>query len=129
MEEQQAGQQEQEQATGPLVTVIIASYRRGQVLRRCLESIVKSGQIDRFQVIVLDIANYDTTTQWDLDFANFTFLRMPRNFGATRALNIGIRSAKAEMLLFLDPAVRVEPDTISRLLGRFEQIIYHVFPD
>lgn len=122
MEEQVAPQPELEQESGPLATVIIASYRRAPVLRQCLQAIEKSDQFPRIQVIVLDIANCDTTTQWDLDFPGITFLRMPRNFGATRALNIGIRSAQADLLLFLDPAVEVAPDTISRLMTRFDEL-------
>jgi GT2 family glycosyltransferase len=122
MEEQLAPQPDQEQESGPLATVIVASYRRGPILRQCLQALEKSTLLPRLQVVVLDIANYDTTTQWDLDFPRFTFLRMPRNFGATRALNIGIRSATADLLLFLDPAVEVAPDTISRLLARFEEL-------
>ncbi|MBL8173622.1 MAG: glycosyltransferase [Bryobacterales bacterium] len=105
-----------------MATVIVASYRRGPMLRQCLQALEKSDSFARLQTIVLDIANQDTTTQWDLDFPGITFLRMPRNFGATRALNIGIRSAQADLLLFLDPAVEVRPETISRLLARFEEL-------
>jgi N-acetylglucosaminyl-diphospho-decaprenol L-rhamnosyltransferase len=122
MEEQLAPQPDQEQASGPLATVIVASYRRAPMLRQCLQALEKSDSFARVQTIVLDIANYDTTTQWDLDFPGITFLRMPRNFGATRTLNIGIRSAQADLLLFLDPAVEVMPDTISKLLTRFEEL-------
>ncbi|MFN7936128.1 MAG: glycosyltransferase [Bryobacteraceae bacterium] len=121
MEEQLPQQPDQEQS-GPLATIIVASYRRANTLRQCLQALEKSDIFPRLQVIVLDIANYDTTTQWDLDFPGITFLRMPRNFGATRALNIGIRSAQADHLLFLDPAVRVSPTTVSQLLVRFEEL-------
>lgn len=122
MEEQLAQNPEQEQESGPLATVIIASYRRGPMLRQCLQALEKSDAFARLQTIVLDIANYDTTTQWDLDFPGITFLRMPRNFGATRALNIGIRSAQADLLLFLDPAVEVGATSISTLLARFDEL-------
>lgn len=122
MEENQTTQIEQEQPAGLLATVIIASYRRAPMLRRCLQALEQCGEKSRLQVIVLDIGNYDTTTQWDLDFPGITFLRMPRNFGATRALNIGIRSAQAELLFFLDPAVEVQKDTIRRLIERFESM-------
>ncbi|MBS1828930.1 MAG: glycosyltransferase family 2 protein [Acidobacteria bacterium] len=121
MEEQLPLQPDQEQS-GPLATVIVASYRRGNTLRQCLQALEKSDSFPRLQVIVLDIANYDTTTQWDLDFPGITFLRMPRNFGATRALNIGIRSAQADLLLFLDPGVQVAPTTVSQLIARFEEL-------
>ena len=120
MEDQGVSQQDLEQEEGLLATVIVPSFRRGAILRQCLQALEKSPESSRLQVIVLDIGNYDTTTQWDLDFPGATFLRMPRNFGATRAMNIGIRSAQADVLLFLDPAVEVGPDTIPLLVSRLE---------
>ncbi len=108
-------QQQAEQVSGPRVTVIIASFHRGAMLRKCLEALARTSPPESLQVIVLDIGTHDTTPEMDLEYPGFTFLRMPRNFGATKALNIGIRSAKAETLCFLDPAVEVRPDTIPRL--------------
>jgi GT2 family glycosyltransferase len=114
-------QQEQEQPLGPRVTVIIVSYLRGAALSRCLEALEKSQERKLLQIIVLDPGSHDTTPEWDLKYPETTFLRMPRNFGATKALNIGIRSAKANLLFFLDPAIEVSPDTISRLASLLEE--------
>jgi N-acetylglucosaminyl-diphospho-decaprenol L-rhamnosyltransferase len=118
--EQPDGQQ-LEPELGPIASVIVVSYRRGAVLRRCVEAIEKAEERKRLDVIVLDLGNYDTTTEWDLEFPETTFLRLPRNFGATKALNIGIRSAKAELLCFLDPAIELLPDTIPRLAAALEE--------
>ncbi|HUQ93048.1 MAG TPA: glycosyltransferase family 2 protein [Bryobacteraceae bacterium] len=112
---EELSEQQQEQPAGPRVSVIVASFHRAAMLRRCLEALEKSEDKERCQIIVLDIGTHDTTSAWDLDFPQITFLRMPRNFGVTKALNIGIRSAKAQLLLFLDPAIEVQTDTIGRL--------------
>jgi GT2 family glycosyltransferase len=64
---------------------------------------------------------YDTNGDWDVEFPETTFLRLPRNFGATKALNIGIRSAKAELLCFLDPAIELLPDTMTQLAAALEE--------
>ncbi len=114
-------QQEQEQPLGPRVSVIIVSFHRAKALRRCLEALNKSQESDRLQIIVLDPGAHDTTPEWDLEFPEIVFLRIPRNFGATKALNIGIRSAKAGLLLFLDPAIEVRPDAIPRLATLLEE--------
>jgi len=113
--------QQPEPELGPIASVIVVSYRRGAVLRRCMEAIEKAEQRKRLDVIVLDLGNHDTTTEWDLEFPETTFLRLPRNFGATKALNIGIRSAKAELLCFLDPEIELLPDTIPRLAAALEE--------
>jgi GT2 family glycosyltransferase len=111
-----------EQPLELLATVIIVSFHHGAALRRCLDAVSRSTERQRLQVIVLDIGSYDTTSTYDLDFPEVTFLRMPRNFGASKAMNIGIRSAKAELLFFLDPGIEVQADTIARLAAALEEI-------
>ncbi|MBI4903980.1 MAG: glycosyltransferase family 2 protein [Acidobacteria bacterium] len=108
--------------TGPRVTVIIASFHRGAVLRRCLDALHKAAKPELLQVITLDLGNHDTTPAWDLDYPHFTFLRLSRNFGCSKALNIGIRSAKGELLFFLDPAVEITADAILSLAGKLDEI-------
>jgi GT2 family glycosyltransferase len=48
-------------------------------------------------------------------------LRLPHNFGATKAMNIGTRTAKADLLFYLSPDVEVAPDTVQKLADRLEQ--------
>ncbi|MBI3682105.1 MAG: glycosyltransferase family 2 protein [Acidobacteria bacterium] len=114
-------QQESERPAGPRVSVIVLSFHRGVALKRCLKALERSVDKERLQVIVLDPGAHDTSPAMDIEFPRVEFLRMPRNFGATKSLNIGIRSAKAELLLFLDPAVEVRPDTIVRLASVLEE--------
>ena len=47
-------------------------------------------------------------------------MRLPHNFGATKAMNIGSRTAKGEILFYLSPSVEVAPDTVSQLADRLE---------
>lgn len=114
MQEVSAGP-EQQQPVEPLASVLIVCYNRAQALRRCLEALEKSEQRARLDIIVLDTGSRDGTGRLDTDFPDVTFLRMPRNFGATKALNIGIRTAKAPLLLLLDPAVELPPPAIAQL--------------
>lgn len=106
---------QQPQPTPLLASVLIVCYNRAAALRRCLQALMASQEHERLDVIVLDTGSRDGSGRLDTDFPDVTFLRMPRNFGATKALNIGIRTAKADMLLLLDPAVEVRPSTIPDL--------------
>ena len=45
---------------------------------------------------------------------------LPQNFGATKALNIATRTARAEFLFLLSPDVEVMPDTVARLTEQLE---------
>jgi len=64
---------------------------------------------------VVDAGSRDGCGQVDAEFPNVTALRLPRNFGKTRARNIGVRTAHAELILFLDPEVEVTPATVMGL--------------
>jgi len=56
----------------------------------------------------------------DAEFSNVTVLRLPRNFGKTRARNIGARTAKAELVFFLDPEVEVTPGAVMDIAAAVE---------
>jgi len=64
---------------------------------------------------VVDAGSRDGCGQVDNEFSNVTVQRLPRNFGKTRARNVGIRTAHAELVLLLDPEVEVAPATVMTL--------------
>ncbi len=84
-------------------------------MRRSIAAIERSEGRDAIEIIVVDNASTDGSAQIEDEFPNITMLRLPRNFGLTRARNIAIRTARAPFLFFLDPAVEVLPDTLSEL--------------
>jgi len=80
-----------------------------------MQSLASSRGRDQFEVLVVDAGSFDGCPRIDLDFPSVTVLRLPRNFGKTRARNIGMRTAQTDMILFLDPHVEVRPDTVETL--------------
>ena len=69
----------------------------------------------------MDNGSRDGGATIDTEFPNITPLRMQKNFGWTKAMNIGMRTAVGEHLLFLDPNVEVLPDTVQKLTARLVQ--------
>lgn len=110
----------EETSAPPKVTVLVVTYNQAGVLRRSLEALQASQGRDQFEVIVVDNGSVDDTPQLDAEFPNITFMRLPRYFGATKALNIGMRTAVGDFVLFLSPDVVVEPATVMALLARIE---------
>ncbi len=104
----------------PKVSVVIVSWNCVEALRRCLVALNASLQRERLEVLVIDAGSRDGSEQVDAEFHNVTVLRLPRNFGKTRARNIGIRTARAELILFLDPWVEVAPGTVMALAAALE---------
>jgi glycosyltransferase involved in cell wall biosynthesis len=100
------------------VSVLIVSYNCPAALRACLTSLEASADRDKMEVLVVDSGSFDRTPEVVADFPQTILLKLPRNFGFTRALNIAMRTAKAEFYFFLSPHVLVLPDTVSALAAR-----------
>ncbi len=95
--------------------MVVVSHNRVERLRTCLQSLEKSDGRDRLQIIVVDNGSRDGSAQLESDFPNMQFSKLPKNFGLTKAMNIGWRAATAEYVFFLHEDTEVEPDAIERL--------------
>lgn len=94
---------------GPLAAAIVVAHNQKSALERCLRALEASAVRDRMEVIVVDSGSSDGSGRVDEEFEGITVLRLPRDFGRSRARNIAARTAKADLLLFLDPRVELEP--------------------
>jgi GT2 family glycosyltransferase len=103
------------------VSIVVVSRNRVALLRRCLESLEKSQGRPTLQVIVVDNGSTDGSPQLEADFPNIRLFRLPKNFGLTKAMNIGWRAAEADYVLFLHDDTEVEPDAIERLAAVLDE--------
>jgi GT2 family glycosyltransferase len=99
----------------PRVSVVVVSRNHVEELRRCLESVEASRGRDRYQVIVVDNGSTDGAAQLEERFPNVQWIRLPKNFGLTKAWNLGWRAADAEFVMFLHDDTRVDPAAIATL--------------
>ena len=99
----------------PRVSVVVVSRNRAAMLHRCLNSIEASAGRATFQLIVVDNGSTDGSAQLSDEFPNAQFIRLPKNFGLTKALNLGWRAADAEYVLFLHDDTELEPAAIGLL--------------
>ncbi len=74
-----------------------------------------SQDLASIEVLVVDAGSRDGCPRVDADFPGIQMLRLPRNFGRSRARNIGMRTAQSDLIFFLDPHVEVQPDTVGTL--------------
>ena len=103
------------------VSVLCVSRNQDENLRRCLSALANSTLAAETQIVVVDLASRDQTGAVVADYPDLTALRLPKNFGWTKAANIGLRSTQGESILFLDPRVELAPDAVGVLLDSVEE--------
>ncbi len=94
---------------------MVVSHNRVESLRRCLQSLENSEGRETVQIVVVDNGSRDGSAQLDADFPKAQFIRLPKNFGLTKAMNLGWRAADSPYVLFLHDDCEVQPDTVLRL--------------
>ena len=100
----------------PKVSAVVVSYNRKALLRRALDALERSELRASIEVVVVDNGSTDGSQQLEGDFPHARFIRIPRNFGLTKALNLGVRGSEAEYVFLLHEDTEVFPEA-TRLLA------------
>ncbi len=102
------------------VSVIVVSLNNAAAVRRTLAALENSAQRGLIEILVVDSGSIDECPRMDAEFPSVNLLRLPRNFGRVKALNIGMRTARGEFYLFLDPGMEPAPDAIEKLVSALD---------
>lgn len=89
----------------PLVSVVIPTYKRAQLLRKAIISALaqeRAGELFDMEIIVVDDCSPDNTAQIAAEFPQIHYLRLSKNSGASGARNAGIKCAKGKYVALLD---------------------------
>jgi len=100
------------------VSVVIPVYNNKNLLLKCLDFLIESSY-ENFEIIVVDDASWDNIINTDL-YEDINYFRLDKQSGPAAARNIGATKAKGKILMFLDSDILVKPDTISRIVSRFD---------
>ncbi len=109
-------EQEAPEQQAKRISVVIVSFNRKAALR---ESLAALG--DGHQVIVVDNGSTDGTPGVTEEFPTVRFIRLPKNFGLTKALNIGIRAADGTYILLLHDDTVITGEGASKLADHLEE--------
>jgi len=103
----------------PLVSVIIPTYNRADLVRQAVAS-VKAQTFRDFEIVVADDGSTDGTYEALAAGPEFRVLRHSRRQGVAAARNTGIAAARGEWLAFLDSDDLWLPDKLARQLSCLE---------
>jgi len=101
-------------------TVVVVSHNRKPLLEACLASLEASEGRQDLQIVVVENGSRDGAAGLDAQFAQVQWIRLPKNFGLTKAMNLGWRAADSGLVLFLHDDTEVEPDCVLRLAETLE---------
>ena len=99
----------------PRVSVVIVSFNRVESLRQSLQMLG-----DTHRIIVVDNGSRDGAEALSDEFPAVRFSRLPKNFGLTKALNIGLRSVEGEFILCLHDDTLISGEAVMRLADFLE---------
>jgi len=106
----------------PLVSVIVLNYNAGELLLNCVESIKKSAY-KNLEIIVVDNISTDKSQKICKEkYPDIKLIQNDENFGYCEGNNIGIRKAKGDFIMILNPDTIVEPNCIRELIFAYERL-------
>ena len=102
----------------PEISIVIPMYNAGKIIENVLQSL--ENQTDKnFEIIIVD----DVSTDDSVEIVKKHSLEpiiLPKNGGPSRARNVGVKNAKADVILFMDTDVILCPDVIEKLIEMFK---------
>jgi len=106
----------------PLVSVIVLNYNAGELLLNCIESVKKSAY-KNLEIIVVDNISTDKSQEICKEkHPDIKLIQNDENFGYCEGNNIGIRKARGDFIMILNPDTIVEPNCIRELIFAHEKL-------
>ena len=110
-----------ENSRTPLVSIIILNYNAGNLLLDCVDSIQKTNYVN-YEIIIVDNNSKDNShLECAKKFPNICLIENKENFGYCEGNNIGIRKAKGDYVIILNPDTLVDPNWITELILAYEK--------
>lgn len=113
---------------GEIVSIIITTYKRPELLNRSLCSALNQ-TYPNVEVLVVDDNNPDSDARKYTEillnekfhgFHNLKYIKMPANGGACAARNMGVSEANGEFIHFLDDDDEMHVDKIAKQMAVFD---------
>lgn len=105
----------------PLVSVIVPTYNRPEMLQKAIESILKQ-TYSNFEIIVVNDCGVDVENIISkFNDSNISYIKHPRNKGLSAARNTGILAAQGKYVSYLDDDDIYYPNHLETLVNCLER--------
>jgi hypothetical protein len=103
-----------------LTSIVVLNYNAGDLLLDCVESLYKT-ITHEFEIIVVDNVSTDNShTRCKEKFPQIRLIENKENLGYCEGNNVGIRDAKGEFIVILNPDTKVEPNWLEELFKSYQ---------
>ena len=104
----------------PELSIIIVNYRSAELIINCINSALCCPSAKEFEWIIVDNNSRDNSEKLiRTEFPFVQWLQMGYNSGFARANNEGIRHARGNVILLLNPDMIIIEDAIQKCLNEF----------
>ena len=100
----------------PDISVVIVTWNQRRLLQNCIESVRASARSCSTEILVVDNASSDGTSDYARSLPDVGYHRNSSNLGVARARNVGTGLARGRYILHLDDDTEMHPDCIPNLL-------------
>ena len=103
-----------------LLSIIVINYQSSHLIHDCLNSLYRETRKTNFEIIIVDNHSEDGSRErLTQAFPNIIWIQMNDNAGFARANNQGIRHAKGDTILLLNPDTIIEGAAIDECYEQF----------
>ncbi len=103
------------------LTVIYVNYYSREELNNSMASLASFTSIP-YEVIVVNNSPDEDLSSLESQYENLEVIDAPQNLGFGKACNTGIKAAKTDYVLLLNPDTYFEEDTISKCLEAYKKL-------
>ncbi|MGI6454967.1 MAG: glycosyltransferase family 2 protein [bacterium] len=104
------------------LSIIIVSWNAKEYLERCIESIISGTIHHTYEIIVVDNASHDHSSEMVQEkFPQVRLIQLDNNYGFAKANNIGIRQAQGRYISLVNSDILIFPETFDQLIRYMDQ--------
>jgi len=104
-----------------LISIIILNYNAGELLLNCIDSLKKS-TYQNIEILVVDnISSDDSHIKCKKQFPDIRLIQNRKNLGYCGGNNVGIKEAKGEFIVILNPDTIVEENWLHEIFNAFNK--------
>jgi len=104
-----------------LISIVVLNYNAGELLLNCINSLKKS-TYQNIEILVVDnISSDDSHSKCKKQFPDIKLIQNRKNLGYCGGNNVGIKEAKGEFIVILNPDTIVEENWLDEMFNAFNE--------